>query len=456
MNQHGDRVGSDGRFPDGFLWGAATSAYQVEGYPLADGAGPSIWHRFSHTPGRTFQGQTGDVACDTWHRWPEDLRLMRDLGLTAYRFSVSWSRVFPNGSGRVNEAGLAYYQRLVDALLQAGIAPSITLYHWDLPAALDDRGGWLSPDVTDWFAAYATTLFHALGDRVPFWATLNEPWVVMDGGYMYGPLAPGHRNLFEAPLVAHNLLRAHAAGVDAFRASRATGRIGLVVNIEPKHAASGSPRDETATARADAYMNRWFLDGALLGRYPEELRDIFGEAWPSWPDDQVAALARPLDWVGVNYYTRAVVRDDPAVPSLRAGNVFQPQSQHTMLGWEVYPRALTELLLGLRRRYGDVPLYITENGAAFDDPPSAWADPLPDPQRVHYLREHLRALREAIAAGVDVRGYFAWSLLDNFEWAQGFSKRFGIIHVDHASQKRTLKESALFYADVIRANGAAL
>ena len=446
----------DRRFPDGFLWGAATSAYQVEGSPLVDGAGPSIWHRFSHTPGLTFQGQTGDVACDSYHRWPEDLRLMREIGLRACRFSIAWSRILPAGTGAVNPAGLAFYDRLVDALLEAGIAPNVTLYHWDLPAALDDRGGWLNPDVAGWFADYATTLFRALGDRVPFWATLNEPWVVMDGGYRYGVLAPGHRNLFEAPIAAHNLLRAHAAGVEAFRGEAhdaRTGRIGLVVNIEPKYPARDSPADLAATRRADAYMNRWFLDAALAGRYPAELAEIFAEAWPAWDEGEVAALARPLDFLGVNYYTRAVVRDDPTVPNLRCAPVPQPRHAQTAMGWEVYPRGLFDTLTTVRDRYGDVPLYITENGAAFDDPPTAYARPLPDPHRVHYLREHLRAVHDAIAAGVDVRGYFAWSLLDNFEWAQGYSRRMGLVHVDFATQERTLKESANFYAGVIRANG---
>ena len=443
-------------FPPDFLWGAATSAYQVEGSPLSDGAGASIWHRFSHTPGCTFQGQTGDIACDSYRRWREDLRLMRELGLRAYRFSIAWGRILPAGSGPVNPAGLAFYDRLVDALLEAAIAPSATLFHWDLPAALDDRGGWLNPDVAAWFAEYATTLFRVLGDRVPLWATLNEPWVVMDGGYRHGPLAPGHRNRFEAPIAGHNLLRAHAAGVDAFRASGASGQIGLVVNIEPKYPASDSPADLAATRRADAYMNRWFLDAALSGRYPEELAEIFGEAWPAFPEEAVAALARPLDFVGVNYYTRAVVRDDPAVPDLRATRVPQPGHAHTAMGWEVYPRGLFDTLTAVRDRYGDLPLYVTENGAAFDDPPSAYADPLPDPHRVHYFREHLRALRDAMAAGVDVRGYFAWSLLDNFEWAEGYRRRMGLVHVDYATQQRTLKESARFYADVIRGNGAAL
>ncbi|HET9985324.1 MAG TPA: GH1 family beta-glucosidase [Longimicrobiales bacterium] len=443
-------------FPDGFLWGAATSAYQVEGEPLADGAGPSIWHRFAHTPGRTHAGETGDVACDQYRRYPDDIRLMRELGLNAYRFSIAWGRVLPWGTGAVNPPGLAHYDRLVDALLEAGLTPSATLYHWDLPAALDDRGGWLNPDVADWFGEYAAVMYRALGDRVPLWATLNEPWVVMDGGYMHGGLAPGHRNLFETPRVAHNLLRAHAAGVAAFRASDATGEVGLVVNLEPKYPATQEPADLAATARADAYMNRYFLDPVFLGRYPEELAEVFGEAWPTWPESDLAGIRLAVDFVGVNYYTRAVVRDEPADVPARAGRVRQPRHAYTEMGWEVYPPGLEDTLRWVRDRYGAVPLYVTENGAAFYDPPTAEGDVVEDPLRVAYLREHLRAVRRARDAGVDVRGYFAWSLLDNYEWSHGYSKRFGIVHVDFETQRRTPKRSARFYAEVIGSGGAVL
>src|SRR5688572_9554818 len=259
------------RFPEGFLWGAATSAYQIEGSPLADGAGVSNWHRFSHTPGMTHDGDTGDTACDHYRRWEQDVAMMAELGLQAYRFSISWSRIFPEGTGRVNRAGLDFYERLVDALLARGIQPCATLYHWDLPAALDDRGGWLNRDVAEWFADYASIVFRALDDRVPMWSTLNEPWVVMHAGYLVGEHAPGHRSLWEAPRVSHNLLRARAAAVWSYRAE-GRHRIGLVVNLEPKYAATDLPEYVAARDRADAYMNRHFLDPALLCRYPEELR----------------------------------------------------------------------------------------------------------------------------------------------------------------------------------------
>jgi beta-glucosidase len=445
----------DSRFPEDFLWGAATSAYQVEGSPLADGAGPSIWQRFSHTPGLVKNNETGDMACDHYRRYEEDVRLMRELGLNAYRFSVSWSRVLPVGKGRVNEPGLDFYRRLVDALLAHGIQPLVTLYHWDLPAALDDRGGWLNPDIAEWFAEYASVMFRALDDRVEMWATLNEPWVVADGGYLHGTLAPGHRNLFEMPLVSHNLLRAHGSAVEAYRVL-GRHRIGLVVNIEPKDPASDKPEDLAATARADAYLNRQYLDPAIHGRYPEEMRDIFGEAWPDFPQADLDHIRQPIDFLGVNYYTRMVACDDPQALPVRAGRVRQPRHAHTETDWEVFPPGLTNTLVWVKARYGDIPLYITENGAAFYDPPTVEGDELPDPLRVSYLRSHLRAAREALRQGVDLRGYFAWSLLDNFEWSLGYSKRFGIVHVDFETQRRTPKASARFYSEVIKTRGAVL
>ena len=442
-------------FPDDFLWGAATSAYQIEGSPLADGSGPSIWHRFSHTPGLTANGETGDVACDHYMRYADDVQLMRELGLNAYRFSVSWSRVFPAGTGSLNRRGLAFYERLVDTLLEAGIQPCATLYHWDLPAALDDRGGWLNPDVVHWFGDYADAMVRALGDRVALWATLNEPWVVTDGGYLFGPLAPGHRSLFEAPIASHNLLRAHGHGVLAARAAGAQ-RIGLVVNLEPKYPASDSGADLDATRRADAYMNRQYLDPVFRGEYPAEMAEIFGEAWPDFPAADFDVIRTPIDFLGVNYYTRGVMRDAPDAWPLRAERV--PQRQHiiTDTGWEVFPDALTGVLEWVRERYGDIPLYITENGASFYDSPHPIDGVVDDPLRTAYFRWHLRAAREALRRGVDLRGYFAWSLLDNFEWSLGYSKRFGIVHVNFATQERTPKRSAQLISEVIRTRGAAL
>ncbi len=442
-------------FPAGFLWGAATSAYQIEGSPLADGAGPSIWQRFAHTPGLVHDGETGDVACDHYRRYADDVALMRQLGLKAYRFSTSWSRVLPRGRGAVNPAGLDFYDRLVDALLANGIEPALTLFHWDLPAALDDLGGWLNPDSANWFADYAAIMFRKLDDRVKLWATLNEPWVVTDGGYLHGAIAPGHRNRFEAPIATHNLLRAHGAAVQAYRAE-GKHRIGLVVNLEPKYPASDAPADRAATARADAYMNRQYLDPVFLKHYPDELQEIFGEAWPEWPAEDFALIAQPIDFLGINYYTRNVTRFDADAWPLRAAPVRQPRATYTETKWEVFAQGLTDTLVQVKERYGNLPLYVTENGAAFFDPPTAESDRVEDPLRVDYLRKHTRALHAALQSGVDLRGYFVWSLLDNLEWSLGYSKRFGIVHVDFATQKRTLKDSARFYSRIIATNGRIL
>jgi beta-glucosidase len=403
----------------------------------------------------TKNGDTGDIACDHYRRFREDIALMRELGLKAYRFSIAWARVFPEGTGRVNPAGLDFYERLVDALLENGIEPMATLYHWDLPAALDDRGGWLNPEVAHWFAEYARTMYRRLDGRVKMWATINEPWVITDGGYLHGALAPGHRNRFEAPIASHNLLRSHALAVQAYRAE-GKHRVGLVVNIEPKYPASKSAADLAATARADAYMNRQYLDPVFLGTYPHELSEIFGEAWPRCPAQDLALIREPIDFLGVNYYTRNVVRLDAAAWPLRASSVRQEHATYTETGWEVFPRGLTDTLVWVKDRYGNPPVYITENGAAFVDPATVNGSGLADPQRVEYFKSHLLAVRDAIDAGCDVRGYFAWSALDNLEWSLGFSKRFGIVHVDFATQKRTAKDSARFYAKVIASNGEAI
>lgn len=441
-------------FPDNFLWGCATAAYQIEGSPLADGAGASIWQRFSHDPRlMAAKGDTGDVACDHYNRMPQDVALMKELGLQAYRFSVGWGRVLPDGTGRVNEAGLGFYERLVDTLLENGIEPLCTLYHWDMPAALDDRGGWLNRDSADWFGDYARVLFDRLDGRVKKWVTLNEPWVVTDGGYLHGALAPGHRNMFEAPIASHNLMRSHGRAVQVYR-EVGQHEIGLVVNIEPKYPASSSADDAAAAARADAYMNRQYLDPALLGSYPEEMPEIFGEAWPEHSAEDLALINQPVDFIGINYYTRSVPKNDDAAFLLRATPVHQG-GLHTETGWEVYPPGLGDTLRWFKARYGDIPLYVTENGAAFPDPPSVepgYADPL----RVDYLKAHIAQVGEAIADGVDIRGYMLWSFLDNLEWSLGYSKRFGIVHINFETLERTPKASARLYSEVIASNGAVL
>lgn len=442
-------------FPDGFLWGAATAAYQIEGSSMADGAGESIWDRFVKTPGMMANGDTGDVACDHYNRWRDDIGLMRRLHLQAYRFSVSWSRVMPEGRGRVNAAGLDFYDRLIDGLLEAGIEPLCTLYHWDLPAALDDRGGWLNPDIADWFADYGQVLFEKFDGRVKRWGTINEPWVIVDGGYLHGVLAPGHRSAFEAVIAGHNVLRAHGAAV---RRYRQIGKhdIGIVLNIEPKYPASDRPEDEAARLRADAQMNRWFLDPMMGRGYPEELKEVYGPAWRDFPTQDFDLIATPTDWMGLNWYTRSVPADAPDAWPVRSRPVKQVQHAHTETGWEVYPQGLTDTLVWLHEQTNGLPLMITENGSAWYDPPHAIDGRVPDPLRVDYLKNHLKAAHDAIARGVDLRGYMAWSLMDNLEWSLGYAKRFGLTHVNYLTQERTIKDSGLFYAEVIRSNGGVL
>ena len=440
-------------FPPDFLWGAATSAYQIEGSPRADGAGVSIWDRFAHEPGRIADGTTGDRACDHYRRMPDDVALMADLGLRAYRFSVAWTRVLPDGAGPVNQAGLAFYDRLVDRLLEADIAPSMTLYHWDLPDALGRRGGWLDRGTADRFAEYAAVVARRLGDRVRQVATLNEPWVSSALGYLVGSHAPGHQSPADAALAAHVLLLAHGAGVQAVRAE-CDADVGLVVNLGPQHPATDAPEDRAAADLEDAFLNRLFLDPAFGRGYPEALVEAFGDAWPEVRPGDLDRIAQPLDFVGVNYYTRAVRAADLEGGVLQTREVEVPGAQRTAMGWEVYPDGLREIVAWAWDRY-QTPIYVTENGAAFDDP-DLEVGRVRDADRVDFLRRHLLALGRAVEGGADVRGYFAWSLLDNFEWAEGYAKRFGIVHVDYETQARTPKDSALFYRDVIRTGGAAL
>ncbi len=443
-------------FPEGFVWGAATSAYQIEGSPLADGAGASIWHRFTHTSGATELGHTGDVACDHYRRWESDVELMGELGLHSYRFSLSWGRLLPEGRGRVNEKGLDFYRRLVDRLLERGIRPNVTLYHWDLPAALDDEGGWLHPDSPEWFADYAQVAFDAFADRVPMWATLNEPWVSVDGGYLHGVHAPGRKGVANAATAARHLLLAHGAAVERYRACGAKHAIGIVVNLEPKDAASDRPEDVAATARAHTYFNEQYCDPLLLGRVPAGLAEIYGDGWRDWTPAELARVSAKLDFLGINYYTRALTRFEPANAPVCDARVLPEGALRMTTGWEFFPEGLTRTLCWVKERYGDLPLYVTENGGAFADPPTAQDGRVDDPLRVRCYRENLRACLAAIERGVDLRGYYAWSLMDNLEWSAGFSQRFGLVHVDFDTQVRTIKESGRFYRDVIRTNGGAL
>lgn len=435
-------------FKPGFVLGAATAAYQIEGSPLADGAGPSIWHRFAHTPGRIARGESGDVACDHYRRYPEDLAILQRLGIQHYRLSLSWSRLLPQGRGEVNRRGVEFYDRLIDALLHHGITPMVTLYHWDLPAALDNLGGWVNPDVEYWFADYAQLCFRHFDDRVPRWITINEPWVIADGGYMQGVLAPGHKSAYEAALVAHHLLKAHGRAVQVYRRC-GQHHIGIALNLEPKVPATTQEADRMASALSDAYMNRQYLDPLLKGRQPIELKSLFKEAWfePSAEDYNV--IQTPVDFMGLNYYTRAVTRSAPEAWPVPAATVVQERSQYTETGWEICPQAFTELLMRLKTEYGNPVLYITENGAALRDPPVDHEGRIRDDHRIHYLRTHLNAVMDAVDQGANVQGYYVWSLLDNLEWAHGFSKRFGIVRVDPVNQNRIIKDSGFYFSSVI-------
>jgi beta-glucosidase len=436
------------RFPDGFLWGAATASYQIEGAWQEDGKGPSIWDEFSHTPGKIVTGDTGDVACDHYHRWREDVALMKSVGLGGYRFSISWPRVLPEGRGQVNQAGVDFYSRLVDELLAADIQPAVTLYHWDLPLAIHRRGGWPSRDTAGWYADYAEVCFRRLGDRVKMWITLNEPWVVAHLGYVGGEHAPGHQDQGEGLEAGHTLLLAHGLAVQRLRATWSDAQIGITVNLGPAHAATDSEADRAAAARSSAYLNEWFLDPIYRGEYPAAMREAFGERLPELTGEERELVRSPIDFVGVNNYSRGVVRDAPESPPLRAANV-PPRLPVTAMGWEIYPAGLREILCWVHERYAPSAVYVTENGAAFEDEPDA-SGRVEDEDRRCFIRDYLAEAHRAMDEGVPLRGYFAWSLLDNFEWALGFSKRFGIVRVDYDTQARVVKRSGEWYARVAR------
>lgn len=428
-------------FPEGFVWGAATAAYQIEGATDVDGRGPSIWDRFAHTPGRVSNGETGDVACDHYHRYREDVALMAELGLDAYRFSLSWPRVLPAGTGPVNEAGLDFYDRLVDELLEHGIAPHMTLYHWDLPQALESLGGWPARSTAEAFAEYAAVVAARLGDRVRHIATVNEPHVISDHGYRIGSHAPGRSEPEAALAAAHHLLVAHGLAVQAIRAVAPRAATGIVLNFHPKHPASRHMLDQEAAALAHDQVNRWFLDPITGRGYPEDAARAWGWGRDEVLEGDMELIAAPTDFLGVNYYCRHLVRS-PLLPPLRAGLA----DERTEMGWEVYPAGLTEVLEFVASRTGDLPLYVTENGAAYP----LDGDPTRDPARVSFLHRHFDAARTALELGVPLRGYFVWSLLDNFEWAHGFGHRFGIVHVDFETLERRVRDSGRFLAEVAR------
>jgi beta-glucosidase len=464
-------AGTDLAFPSGFLLGAATAAYQVEGAVAADGRGRSIWDTFAHTPGKVLNDHTGDVAVEHYRRFRDDVALMADLGLGAYRFSVSWPRVQPDGRGAVNQAGLDFYRRLVDALLEAAIEPWLTLYHWDLPQALEDTGGWPARDTAFRFAEFAAAVHDAVGDRVRYWTTVNEPWCAAFLGYASGEHAPGRREPAAAVRAAHHLLLAHGLATLALRAQDASSQVGIGLNLYAVSPASGEQADLDAARRIDGLQNRFFLDAVLHGRYPsdvlEDLRAVAGEDLVR--DGDLATIATPLDMLGVNYYSRFTVSGRPAG---RASAAAAPTdsgspwvgSEHvgfvdsglpvTGMGWEIDDSGLLEVLVRLAREYPPIPLAVTENGAAFHDEIAADGG-VHDPERLAYLQAHMGACRQAIAAGVPLHGFFAWSLMDNFEWAWGYTKRFGLVYIDFDTQERIIKDSGRWFSAMARLNASA-
>jgi beta-glucosidase len=454
---------SSDRFPNGFLWGAATAAYQIEGAPTEDGKGPSIWDSFSQVPGKVYHGETGDVACDSYHRYPEDIELLKRLGVGAYRFSVSWPRILPKGRGDVNSAGLDHYSGLVDALLEAGITPVPTLYHWDLPQVLQDEfGGWSGRDVAQAFADYSGVVVQALGDRVQRWITLNEPWVVSNVGYRWGRHAPGHESAAEAVAANHHLLLAHGLAVSAIRAaSPSPAEVGITLNLGVSRPTSPAAAD--IAAELEARHNGVYLGPIFTGAYPERLSDQWSPARVPGlvQDGDLAVIGAPIDFLGVNFYFPGYVGVAAADGQPRAGerpledgfvDVRPADLPVTAMDWLVEPTSLRELLTRVVGPVvGDLPVYITENGSSWYDYVNQDGEVV-DTERQSYLRGHLGAVRDAIADGVNVRGYFAWSLLDNFEWAEGYAKRFGLTFVDFSTQRRILKRSGEYYAQVTRAN----
>lgn len=443
-------------FDPTFQFGAATAAYQIEGASRADGKGPSIWDAFCAIPGKTVNGDTGEIACDHYHRWREDVALMKRLGLRAYRFSISWPRVLPAGCGVANSAGIDFYSRLVDELLAAGIQPFVTLLHWDLPLALQvEMNGWLYDDLPRVFADYAGLMFDRLGDRVQNWMTLNEPWVSVDAGYFHGVHPPGVRDRALGYRAGHNLLRAHAYAVAAYRSGgNNRGAISFAMNSSFSFPASESRSDIDAAERAVVNFAGWFTDPAYYGDYPGLLRERLGAILPVFSDEDSRLLKGSMDFLALNYYTSEVVRHADADGPMQFQVVPQPAVQHTEMNWPVRPDGFHGLLIWLNKRYPGLPFYVTENGAAFDDKPDSEGF-VNDRNRIDYLRDHIFAVAQAIRDGVDLRGYFVWSLLDNLEWSAGYSKRFGLIHCDRSTLKRTIKQSGFWYADFIASVGAA-
>jgi len=459
-NSHSMRFdsSSDTAFPKGFFWGAATAAYQVEGAWNEDGKGESIWDRFAHTPGKIKNGDTGDIACDSYHRWEEDIALARAMNLNSYRFSISWPRIQPAGSGPANSKAIDYYSRLVDALLEARIRPFVTLYHWDLPQPLEDAGGWPNRDSSSRFADYADIVARALGDRVSDWMLFNEPLAFTYNGYLNGTHAPGRNRIIDFLRASHTVNLAQALGFHALKALRPSARVGTAFNMSTCEPATDSDSDRAATDRAHAITNLWFLEPALKGSYPEAL-SFLPEMAMGIKSGDFDKLRAPLDFIGINLYYRTIVSAPSTLERLShtqqwlfpAKITGGQQGPKTGIGWEVWPQAMYDMVTRISRDFNRPQIEITESGCAYNDGPDA-SGVISDQRRIEYHRQYLQALARAMADGADVRGYHAWTLLDNFEWAEGFSQRFGLAYVDFKTQQRTIKDSGKWYAKVAAEN----
>ena len=434
-----------------FVWGVATSSYQIEGAANEDGRGKSIWDTFCKVPGKVANFDNGDMACDHYHRYKEDLDLMKWMGVKAYRFSVAWPRVIPDGVGRVNEMGLDFYDRLIDSLLEREIAPWLTMYHWDLPEALQLRGGWNNREVVEWFGEYAEVLTSRFGDRVKNWMTLNEPLCSAWLGHLYGDMAPGIKDLQTALNVSHHLLMSHGLACQVIRSNVSEANVGIVINVTPAVPATDSQEDSNAAQLADGFDNRWFLDPVFGRTYPADVIDTLG-ASPEIHSGDMKLIAQDLDFLGVNFYFRQTVAADQNSKPLPIRSVNRENVKRTAMNWEVHPQAFEEILLRISKEYSPKAIYITENGSAWND--EVINGEIIDDERIDYLARHLDAMRSAREQGAPILGYFAWSFLDNFEWAYGYEKRFGLIYVDYKTQKRTPKKSAFFYRQLLL-NGTA-
>ncbi len=435
------------QFPKDFMFGTATAAYQIEGAADEEGRGRSIWDVFSETPGKTHNGDHGKIAIDHYHRFQDDIQLMKELGIQNYRFSFSWPRLFPQGNEQRNPLGFAFYDRLIDELIKNDIKPMATLYHWDLPAVLQDDGGWENRETAYRFATYADAIYQHFGDRIEKWITHNEPWCVSVLGNLTGEHAPGYQSAKKALTVAHHVLLSHGLAVEKFRQGGYKGEIGITLNLSPFYAQNPGTLDDVAQRNSDVFTNRWFLDPIFKGEYPTELHQILGPVEAMIHEGDLDKMSLPIDFLGINYYMPAIVAFEEDGNPLKAKNV-TPRDRLTSMGWPVSGEGLRDLLLMIKNEYGSIPLYITENGAAYDD--VLEGDHVHDEERIHYLYDHLVEAAAAISQGVNLKGYFVWSFIDNFEWAYGYEKRFGIVYCDYATLRRIKKDSAFWYHDLIR------